>query len=237
MKLKYLSYLLLFLLSGTKIYGSKIKDYSGTYLTIDSNSFRINMDGSRSRNIDSTRLILMENKTFRYEWEPMFGPRAHKTITTTGTWEIKRNKVVLHSKYQENEYRFFESHLPELGDSMVRVRVQTYDSLTGFFYLQYLAIKNDTSTFSKTLLYDQQYPYPSVYCEFKTNKVDEIIFYGDFGRMPIIKPKEKQSNYFVLQYNLSIDWDYQYFNGFKIRKKKNKMIMKDRNKTVTLIKT
>jgi hypothetical protein len=48
---------------------------------------------------------------------------------------------------------------------------------------------------------DKEYPYEACSATFKLPQVDKIVLFGDFGRMPTIIPKNKNSNYFVLAPN------------------------------------
>lgn len=72
-------------------------------------------------------------KKYSSPWYDLEDRPIDSHIFTTGTWTIKGNKISLHSKYQEDEYRVFENYRPEYGDSLVKIYVQTYDSLVGFF--------------------------------------------------------------------------------------------------------
>ncbi len=196
--------------------GQPIDQIVGSYIKIDSSS-SYEREGKWYKDIDTTLLTLNRDMTFSYKWSPMFGAYSNSHIVTTGAWTLEKGEVVLNSKYQQDEHRFFESYNPEYGDSLVKVYVQTYDSLIGFFQFQFIGVLKDTAKDSQTIFKDKDYPYNACSATFHVTGVDKIIFYGDFGRMPVVIPKDKKSNQFLLQYNLSGNWDYQYFKKFKVK--------------------
>lgn len=217
--------------------GQAIDKIAGSYIKIDSGSSSFQKDGKWYKDIDTTLLELNNDMTFSYKWSPMFGAYSESHIFTTGTWTIKGNKISLHSKYQEDEFRVFENYRPEYGDSLVKIYVQTYDSLIGFFPMQFIGVVRGTKRESKMIFKDKEYPYNACSAIFHLPQVDKIVFYGDFGRMPVITPKDKKSNHFLLQYNLSGNWDYQYFDNFEIKIVDNKAILRnDKVENITLIK-
>jgi len=112
----------------------------GSYINIDSTSSSYEKEGKWYKDIDTDLLTLNKDMTFSYKWSPNFGPYSNRHIITTGIWAFKKDGILLNSKYQQDEYRFFESYKPEYGDSLVKVYVQTYDSLIGFFQFQFIAI-------------------------------------------------------------------------------------------------
>lgn len=198
---------------------------AGSYRNIDSTSSSYEKDGKWYKDIDTTLLLLKNDMTFNYKWSPMFGAYSKSHLLTTGTWKMQGSKVILDSKYQQDEHRFFEHYKPEYGDSMVKVYVQTYDSLISYFQFQFIGVIKDTTRDSQMIFKDKDYPYNACVATFHLSQVDKIIFYGDFGRMPMITPKNKKSNHFLLQYNLSDNWDYQYFKDFEININGNKAIL------------
>lgn len=208
----------------------------GQYLYIDSSTSSMSKEGVWKKNIDSILFSLNPDCTFSYQWEPKFGPRAHKSILTTGTYKVHKNKITLNSKYQQDEYRFFESHDPNLDDSSTKITVQTYDSQIAFFNFQFISVSKKNKHSIKTLYSDSASNHSTCSATFSLLNVDEIIFHGDFGRMPSIHPKSKESNSFLLQYNWSCDWDYQYFKNFKIKFKNNCIVFEDKTKKIELIK-
>jgi hypothetical protein len=220
----------------TTAFAHKNIDYLGQYLYIDSSTSTMTKNGVWKKNIDSILFTLLPDFTFTYQWEPKFGPRAHKSILTTGTYTVKKNKIFLNSKYQQDEFRYFESHDPQLGDTSVKVLVQTYDSQIAFFNFQFITVRKDDLYKRHMIFSDPSNNYRTCSATFPFINVDEIIFHGDFGRMPSIHPKTKQSNLFLIQYNWSCDWDYQYFKDYKIKLKNNKIVFEDRAKKIELIK-
>lgn len=213
--------------------GQPADKVTGSYVTIDSSGFEEN--GKRHTDIDSTLLVLDSNMTFSYKWAPMF-VHSDRHLVTTGTWQRKGDKVLLTSKYQQDEYRFFESYRPEYGDSLVKIYVQTYDSLIGFLQLQFIGVIRDTAKDSQMIFRDKDYPYNACSATFHFPSVDKIYFYGDIGRMPAILPRNKKSNHFLLQYNLSVNWDYQYFKDFEVTIQNGQAILgseKDHQVTLT----
>jgi hypothetical protein len=216
-----LSFVLFFSLAN----GQAIDKFLGSYIKIDSTTSKYEKEGVWYADIDTTLLTLNNDMTFIYKWSPMFGPYSNAHILTTGTWKISNKKVILHSKYQEKEYRFFEQYKPEFGDSMVKVYDQTYDSLVGFFKTQFIGVLKDTARYSAMIFPDKEFSFNACSATFNISKVDEIVFYGDFGQMPTIKPKNNKSNCFLLQYNLSTNWDYQYFRNYPIKFKEDKIIL------------
>ncbi len=208
---------LIVLLSAFNANTQTIDEIIGRYIKIDSASSSYQKEGKWHKDIDTTLLTLDKNGTFNYKWSPMFGPYSNRHIVTTGAWSFDKGELILNSKYQQGENRFFESYKPEYGDSIVKIYVQTYDSLIGFFQFQFIGVVKDTTRDSQMIFKDQDYPYNACSATFHFRNVDKIVFYGDFGRMPIIVPKENTSNHFLLQYNLSENWDYQYFKNFKVK--------------------
>jgi hypothetical protein len=222
--------------NSTSLFAHKNIDFIGQYLFVDSSTSTMNQNGEWHKNIDSILFSINPDFTFTYQWEPKFGPRAHKSITTTGTYTFHKNKIILNSKYQQDEFRFFESHDPLLGDSSVKILVQTYDSQIAFFNFQFITARKENTHKRKMIISDSFYQYNVCSATFPFMNVDEIIFHGDFGQMPSIHPKSKQSNLFLLQYNWSCDWDYQYFKNFKIKLKNNKVVFEDKAKKIELYK-
>lgn len=189
-------------------------DIVGTYLKVESSGYSIN-NGDTIPDIDSTLLVIRKDSTYSYIWSPMFGPKSNNHIKTNGKWNYDSRKLILNSEYQQDEWQYFEEYKAEYGDSITKVFVQTYDSLIGFFQFQFIGVLLDTLKESSMIFADKESPKQRCIATFNLPYVDKIIFYGDFGRMPIIEPKEKNSNYFVLQYNLSTDWDYQYMKNLE----------------------
>lgn len=215
--------------------GQVITEVVGDYIKIDSTSSKYEKNGVCYSDIDTTLLSLNKDMSFSYKWSPMFGPFSQEHIITTGTWRIQDQEVILNSKYQQDEYRFFEDYKVEYGDSLVKVYVQTYDSLIGFFQANFIGVVKDTIKASQMLFRDKEYPYEACSATFKLPLVDKIVLFGSFGRMPTIIPKVKKSNYFLLQYNLSPNWDYQYFKDFKIKIADKKLILGDKRGAQTVL--
>lgn len=212
-----------------------IDQVAGSYIKIDSTSSSYEQDGKWYKDIDTTLLTLNKDKTFSYKWSPMFGAFSNSHIITTGTWRLEKNHVILNSKYQQDEHRFFESYKPEYGDSLVKIYVQTYDSLVGFFQFQFIGVAKDTTRDSQMIFRDKSYPYNACSATFHLAGVDKIVFFGDFGRMPAIIPTDKKSNRFLLQYNLSDSWDYQYFKEFKVNVKDGKATLGEEKNTEIIL--
>ena len=198
---------------------------AGSYMKIDSTSSQYQENGKWIADIDTSLLVLNKDFSFSFKWSPVFGPSSRSHLLTTGTWKIHDGRVRLNSKYQTDEYRFFESYKPEYGDSMVKVYVQTYDSLTGFLQTMSIGVIKDSTRESEMIFIDRDYPYNACSAVFKLSRVDKIVLFGGNGRMPPITPKDKRSNHFLLQYNLSTEWDYQYFKDFDVVVKAGKAIM------------
>jgi hypothetical protein len=185
----------------------------GTYMKIDSALRSYSKDAIKKMEIDTTLLVLNADYSFSYKWSPQYGPYANEHIVTTGTWKPDRKKVLLTSKYQFNESRFFESYEPSYGDSLVKIYIQTYDSLIGFIQFNYVAVVSDSLRKNQLVVKDEKFSSPACSANFELKKVDKIFFCGDFGQMAAVIPKNQRSNHFVLQYNWSSNPDYRYFNN------------------------
>lgn len=189
------------------------QDFVGTYLKIKSSSYSIN-NGDTIPDIDSTLLVLRQDSTFSYSWSPLFKSNNSKQIKTNGKWSFKGNKIFLNSEYQQDEWRFFEDYKVEYGDSITKIYVQTYDSLISIIKFNRIGILKDSLKKSAMLLPDKVNK-NTCSVNFKVPNVDKIVFFSDFFLMPIIKPKKKNSNHFLLQYNLSTNRDYQYMKNLE----------------------
>lgn len=233
MKALLLSFIILFFTAFS--FSQSIDKFTGSYIKIDSSSSTKQGD-VWVKNIDTTLLELKPDMTFSYKWAPMFHHGEERHIFTTGTWKLKGNKVILHSKYQQDEWRFFESYKPEYGDSLVKVFVQTYDSLIGFFQVQNIGVVSGTAQKANLIFKDKDYPSDACSATFPFKQADKIVFFGDFGRMPPVIPKDKKSNHFLLQYNLSTEWDYQYFDNFPIDIKNGKAVLGKKEERTVLLK-
>ncbi|MBC7863423.1 MAG: hypothetical protein IAF38_10640 [Bacteroidia bacterium] len=185
----------------------------GTYMKIESSLRTNTIDGEKRMEIDTTLLSLNEDFSFSYKWSPQYGPNANEHIVTTGIWKLDRKKVLLTSKYQFNQSRFFESYEPSYGDSLVKIYIQTYDSLIGFIQFNYVAVVSDSLRKNQLVTKDEKFSSPACSANFELKKVDKIFFCGDFGQMAAVIPKNQRSNHFVLQYNWSASSDYRYFNN------------------------
>jgi hypothetical protein len=227
-------YKFLFLMFLTwQVNAQKINDICGSYQKIDSTGkYKMSGETEWRKDIDTTLLTLNQDMTFSYKWSPMFGPSSHGHLTTTGTWQMKNKKIVLNSKYQDKEYRVIEDYKPEYGDSLVKVYVQTYDSLASLFYMAQIAIKKDTFETSEFLFQAKNFSTRACLATFKVSSVDKIALYGEFGRSPIVKPKNKKSNFFFLQYNLSTEWDYQYLTNYKAILHGNTIVLNKKSKII-----
>jgi hypothetical protein len=208
---------------------------AGSYISIDSTTSSYQKEGKWYKDIDTTLLTLNTDMTFIYKWSPTFGPSSMSHIVTTGNWKLENGDVVLNSRYQKDEHRFFESHRPEYGDSIVKVYVQTYDSLIGFFQFQFIGVVKDGKRSSQMIFKDKDYSYNACSATFPLKSIEKIVFYGNFGKMPAVIPKDSNSNHFLLQYNLSAHWDYQYFKDFRIRIDGNKAVLGDGDNQKELI--
>ena len=200
----------------------------GDYIKIDSTSSKYKKNGVWHNDIDTTMLSLNKDMSFSYKWSPLFGPSSRKHIITTGVWRIQNQEIILNSKYQQDEFRFFEDYKVKYGDSLVKVYVQTYDSSIGFFPTCRVGVVMDTIRTSKMIFKDKSYQYNACSATFELSHVDKIVLVGEFGPMPAIIPNNKKSNYFLLQYNLSSNWDYQYFKDFKVRIDGTTLILGDK---------
>lgn len=205
------------------VYSQSKNEVYGIYYEVDSVSKQY-FDGKEwKKDIDTTLIQLNNNNTFIYKWSPLFGPFSKTHIYTTGTWKKRGRKIWLQSKYQINEKRVVEEFDSKLRDSIFMVKIQTFDSFSTFFEHQYIkTFSNDKSAIG-LLRSDSLKTICTAVVKMKP--VDEVIVFGDFGKLESLSIKNKLTNKLTIQLNWSVNWDYQYFKHYKLKYKKNTLIL------------
>ncbi len=207
----------------SNVYSQSKHEIFGVYYEVDSVSKQY-FDGKIwKKDIDTTLIQLNNNHTFLYKWSPKFGPFSKTHIYTTGTWKKRGRKILLQSKYQINEKRVSEHTDNSLEDSVFMVQIQTYDSFSTFFDQQYIKVLNNQSSSIGHFKSDSLKTICTALVKIKN--ADEVIVFGDFGKLEPIAIKNKLTNKLIIQFNWSVNWDYQYFKNYKLKYKKNTLVL------------